>query len=346
LLRGFSAPVVLSDDLSDDQRLILLAHDTDPFNRWEAAQQLALSRALTLIKAPTLPAHIELDAPFVEAMRQVLRHPDLDSAFKELVLTLPGQAMIAEQLTQWDPQRIHAVREGMRLSLAEALFDDWVNAFAANQVHGGYSPDSVSCGKRALANLALHHIVLAAVQRGDSVWPGRAYQRFKDASDMSTRLGALSALVNAHSTLAEPALAQFHALFSEEALVIDKWFALQAATPERDNKVWTQVRKLMQHPDFSLRNPNRARSLITTFCHGNPAAFHRTDAAGYVFWSERVMELDGLNPQVASRLARALDHWKKLVEPYRSAAGEALKRVSSKPDLSKDVREVVLRALG
>ncbi|MGA8784837.1 MAG: aminopeptidase N C-terminal domain-containing protein, partial [Polaromonas sp.] len=138
----------------------------------------------------------------------------------------------------------------------------------------------------------------------------------------------------------------FHAMFKDEALVIDKWFSLQTGAPDRSGNILPAVKQLMKHPDFSLKNPNRARSVISTFCQGNPAAFHRVDAAGYVFWSERVMELDAINPQVAARLARALDRWSKLAEPYRSAAREAIARVAAKADLSKDTLEVVTRALG
>jgi aminopeptidase N len=145
--------------------------------------------------------------------------------------------------------------------------------------------------------------------------------------------------------LAAQALAQFHALFKNEALVIDKWFGLQAGAPDRGGHILPIVRQLMQHPDFNLRNPNRARSLIFSYCSANPGGFHRTDAAGYVYWSERVIELDAINPQVAARLARALDRWKKLAEPYRQAAKAAIERVAAKSDLSNDVREVVTRAL-
>jgi aminopeptidase N len=187
--------------------------------------------------------------------------------------------------------------------------------------------------------------VLNATQSGDAVWPGRAYQRFKDAGNMTDRLGALSALVAAHAELAEPALARFHALFKGDELVIDKWFALQGRTPELDGKSFARVKQLMQHPDFTLKNPNRARSLIFSLCMFNPAAFHRKDAAGYVFWAEQVLALDAINPQIASRLARVMDRWTVLAEPYRSAAREAIARVAAKADLSNDVREIVERAL-
>ena len=161
---------------------------------------------------------------------------------------------------------------------------------------------------------------------------------------MTDRFNALSALVNSGHDLAALALAQFHALFKNEALVIDKWFSLQAGSPDRNGNILPFVKQLMKHKDFSLGNPNRARSVISTYC-SNPAAFHRPDAAGYIFWSERVIELDAMNPQVAARLARALDRWSKLAQPYRTAAREAIARVAARNDLSKDTHEVVTRAL-
>jgi aminopeptidase N len=342
LLRGFSAPVVLEYDYSDQQLLALLAHDTDPFNRWEAAQRLATGRALAFIRSER---PVQLDAPYIEAMRSVLRHPALDAAFKELVLTLPAETFIAEQLEVVDPQRIHAVREAMREQLAQALFADWEWAYEAHKESGAYRPDSESSGRRALAGLALTQLCLAARASQDAVWPGKAYQRFKSASNMTDRFNALAALVTTGHELAAPALQRFHAMFMGEALVLDKWFALQAGAPDRGGNVLPAVKQLMNHPDFNIRNPNRARSVIFSYCSANPGAFHRDDAAGYVFWSERVMELDAINPQVAARLARALDRWKKLAEPLRNAAREAIARVAAKPDLSNDVREVVTRAL-
>jgi len=342
LLRGFSAPVILDYDFSDQQLLTLLAHDTDPFNRWEAAQRLATGRALTFLRSE---GDVQLDAPYVEAMRSVLRHPALDAAFKELVLTLPAETYIAEQLDVVDPQRVHAVREAMREQLAQALAADWEWAYDAHRDNGAYSPDPVSSGRRALAGMALANLCLAARASGDTVWPGKAYQRFKDASNMTDRLNALAALVSTGHPLAAEALHRFHAMFKNEPLVLDKWFALQAGAPDRGGNVLPVVKQLMAHPDFNIRNPNRARSVIFSYCSANPGGFHRGDAAGYVFWSDRVIELDAINPQVAARLARALDRWKKLAEPLRSAAREAIARVAAKPDLSNDVREVVTRAL-
>ena len=352
LLRNFSAPVVLDIDYTDAELLTLLAHDTDAFNRWEAGQRLALRIAINHIAGSADLAGATgtfepklLGTSFVEAMRAVLRHPALDAAFKELVLTLPSETYIAEQLDVVDPQRIHAVREAMRTELALALQADWEWAWEQHQNTGGYRPDSVSAGRRALSGMALHMLCIAAKTTGDAVWPGKAYQRFKDAGNMTDRFNALTALVASGHDLAAPALARFHALFKDEPLVIDKWFALQAGAPDRGGNILPIVRQLMQHPDFSLKNPNRARSVIFSYCNANPGAFHRQDAGGYVFWSERVIELDAINPQVAARLARALDRWKKLADPWRTAAREAIARVAAREGLSNDVREVVNRAL-
>ena len=210
LLRGFSAPVILAEPLSDADLLVLLQHDSDPFNRWEAGQRLASNRLLAAIRGER---EALLDAAFLDAMRSVLRHPQLDPAFKTLVLDLPDENALAEQLDSVDPQRIHAVREAMLAHLAHELRDDWAWAFESHQVAGGYKPDPVSIGRRALANMALGMLCLDAAASADAVWPGRAYQRVKDASNMTERLGALAALTDSHATLADRALAHFHQQF-------------------------------------------------------------------------------------------------------------------------------------
>jgi len=302
-----------------------------------------LNAALAAINATAEPTQV-IDAALIDALRTVLRHPSLDAAFKELVLTLPAETYIAEQLDVVDPQRIHAVREAMRAQLAHDLHDDWMWAFESHCDSGNYRPDPVSSGRRALSGMALTMLCLDARRSGDSTWPGRTLQCFKDAHNMTDRFNALSALVGSGHELAGDALQRFYNLFHNEALVMDKWFALQAGQSDRGGHVLSLVRNLTLHPDFHIKNPNRARSLIFSFCSANPGAFHRSDAAGYVFWSERVLELDAINPQVAARLARALDRWSKLAEPYRTAAHEAIKRVAAKTDLSNDVREVVSRA--
>ncbi|MEG0201505.1 MAG: aminopeptidase N [Comamonas sp.] len=351
LLRAFSAPVVLDCEFSDAQLLTLLAHDSDPFNQWEASQRLGLRYALKAIAATAdaesasgqLGTEI-LPAAYVQALRDVLCNDQLDTAFKDLVLTLPSEGYIAEQLAEVDPQRVHAVREAMQLQLAGALQSEWEAVWEAHRDTGAYTPDHVSAGRRALAGRALAMLCLTAVHSGDSVWPGRAYQRCKDAGNMTDRLAALSALLYSASPLAEQALQRFHAMFQQDALVLDKWFSLQGGACDRSGNVLPAVKALMKHADFQIKNPNRARSLIFSFCN-NQGAFHRSDAAGYVFWADRVIEIDAFNPQVAARLARVMDRWKKLADPYRTAAHAAIERVAAKPNLSNDVREVITRAL-
>jgi aminopeptidase N len=352
LLRGFSAPVRLDYAYTDAELLTLLAHDRDAFNRWEAGQRLMLRCAINAIagsadeESAIGPFDAEImGADLLAALRRTLRDPQLDAAFKELVLSLPSESYLAEQLDRVDPQRVHAVREAMRLQLASALRADWEAVYEANQRTGAYRPDAESAGRRALAGQALSMLCLAASHTGDPVWPGKALQRFKMAANMTDRFNALSALVASSHPHAASALARFHALFKDDALVIDKWFALQAAAPDQGGKVLSAVQALMKHPDFHISNPNRARSLIFSYCNANPAAFHREDGAGYRFWTDRVLQLDAINPQVAARLARALDRWSQLAEPWRSNARAAIEKVAAHSKLSNDVREVVTRAL-
>jgi aminopeptidase N len=354
LLRGFSAPVRLDDGLSDAERLVLLAHDTDPFNRWEAAQQLMVDRLLAAVTHGHDPV---LDDALAQGLAAVLGHPSLDPAFKALVLTPPSEIYLAEQLASNDPPRIHAVREHWRAQLAARLHNSWQAAWASHQVAEGYAPTHAQAGRRALANLALAMLTLHAVRTGDAVQQGRTYQRFKDATNMTDRVGALQALVHAHSLLADAALQRFQVLAQGDAQVLDKWFTLQALAPEPvpgvhestpgtvvPGSVFARVKALLQHRHFTLKNPNRARSLMGIFA-ANPAAVHRADAAGVVLWAEKILELDALNPQLAARVARSMERWARLAEPYRSAAREAVSRVAARPDLSDDLREVVTRAL-
>jgi aminopeptidase N len=346
IARGFSAPVVLDDGLGDTGHMVLLAHDSDPFNRWEAGQKLATRRLVEAVKSPTTQT---LDDAFIEAMRGVLRDAELDPAFKDLVLALPSEKYIAEQLDVVDPQRIHLVRERFRNQQASALEADWQWAFERHQVSDAYAATPAQAGRRALANRALAMLCLRSAQTGDVVWPGRAYQCFKDASNMTDRQGALSALVNSHAALAAPALARMLETFKDDELVVDKWFAMQAYAVEplgeRAGTVFARVLGLMKHPAFTLTNPNRARSLLATLFNANPAAFHRSDGAGYALWADIVLQMDASNARVAARLARAMDRWRVLAEPYRSLSRAAIERVAGKASLSNDVREVINHAL-
>ena len=346
LFRGFSAPIIHISAQNLPEQLLILQHDADAFNRWEAGQQLMVQAVLAALEQDAAPMPNPLPAPLLGVLRTVLRDESLDAGLRAALLSLPAESYLAEQLSVLDAQKLHRVREAMRVQLARELQADWQAVFAAHSDTGAYVPEAQAAGRRALANLALSAICLQAVATHDAVWQGKTLQRFKDASNMTDRWGALAALATSGSALTQGALDKFYQLYQNEALVVDKWFALQAGLPEAQaaGSVLPLVKQLMQHPAFNLKNPNRARSLVFAYC-ANAAAFHRADAAGYVFWAEQVLALDSFNPPTAARLARMLERWSRLAEPQRSGALEALKRVVAKPNLSRDVREVIERAL-
>ena len=340
LLRNFSAPVMLTYTYSDTELAHLLAHDSDAFNRWEAGQRLATQRLMQLIKAVQAGESLTLDNLFIDAVRVVLNDSNLDPAFRELILTLPSEAMLAEQSAIVDPQAIHTARQFMKQQLADALRADFYGAYQANQIVGEYSPNAVSAGKRGLKNLALAYML---AKGGDTYAMDAAINQVSTAQNMTDRLAALVALVHANKESAAQPLHDFYQDFTDEPLVIDKWFSLQASAPTTDVQ---HLRLLMQHSDFNLHNPNRARSVIFSFCHANPVQFHAPDGSGYVFWAEQVLALNAINPQVAARLVRVLDHWKKYQPPLRVQMQSALHKVANATGLSKDVQELVVKMLG
>ncbi|KIF81125.1 aminopeptidase N [Noviherbaspirillum autotrophicum] len=342
ILRGFSAPVVLEIDYSDAELAFLMAHDSDPFNRWEAGQRLAMRRLLALADA-VQKDHALSDSELQEtalgkAYHKILSDRMLDPAFCELALTLPSETVVAEQVDVVDPHAIHAVRQFMRRSLAAAMRVEWEVAYQANRTPGSYSPDAAAAGKRALKNLALSYLM----ELDEPQMHLLAQGQYDQANNMTDRIAALSALVNSSAAGRDEALARFYAEFEQEALVIDKWFALQAMARTTDV---AKVRDLMAHTAFTLKNPNRARSLIFSFCNGNPAQFHAVDGSGYEFWADQVIALNAINPQVAARLARSLDRWRKYAPALQEKMQAALKRVAATKSLSKDVLEVVTKSL-
>jgi aminopeptidase N len=338
LLRNFSAPVELEYSYSDAELTHLMAHDSDAFNRWEASQRLAMQRLLAFIAQVQAGEQLTLDEPFINALRATLNDQTLDPAFRELVLTLPSELMLAEQCKVIDPQAIHSARQFMRNTLSEKLKADFIAAYEANQTPGKYSPDAESAGKRGLKNLCLSYLL---GWHDDSTLQ-LAHAQIDAAGNMTDRLAALMGLINADRASAALPLQRFYQDFKNEALVIDKWFSLQAVAHTTDVKA---VRKLMAHPAFTLKNPNRARSLIFSFCNGNPAQFHAVDGSGYAFWAEQVIALNALNPQVAARLVRTLDHWKKYQPALQKQMQAALEKVAKAKGLSKDVQELVVKAL-
>ena len=339
LLRNFSAPVMMEYDYTDRELALLMAHDSDAFNRWEAAQRLAMQRLLNMIKQVQEGEALTLDELFVNALRTTLNDRTLDPSFIEVMLTLPSELMLAEQCAVIDPQAIHAARKFMRRTLSERLKADFIAAYAANLTPGRYSPDARSAGKRGLKNLCLYYLT----GWEDESTLQLAHAQIDAADNMTDRLAALMCLVNTGSKTAQQPLKNFYRDFKNEALVVDKWFSLQAVATHTDVKA---VQKLMTHPAFTLKNPNRARSLIFSFCNGNPSQFHAADGSGYAFWAEQVIALNKLNPQLAARLVRTLDHWKKYQPQLKKQMQAALQKVAAAKGLSREVQEVVLKTLG
>ena len=335
LLRDFSAPVVLEYGYSDAQLAFLSANDSDAFNRWEAGQRLAMRRLLALVAGLRSE---ENDSALTQSFRALLIDDGLDPAFREVGLTLPTESLIAEQMEVVDPQAIHSARRALHQALSQALGSEWMRTYQANQSQAAYSPDATSVGRRALKNLALRYLA----DRDDAKAHELLQAQYDNADNMTDRLAALSSFAGTSAPGRAAALARFYTDFENEPLVIDKWFMLQAAAHDADVST---VRALMDHPAFSLKNPNRARSLIFSFCNGNPARFHARDGSGYTFWSEQVVALDAINPQVASRLARSLDRWRKYTPDLQQKMRAALERVAGTPRLSNDVLEVVTKAL-
>jgi aminopeptidase N len=346
LLRNFSAPVIVDTEYTDAELTFLLAHDSDAFNRWEAGQRLATRALLKLVADVQEDRELALDPALIQAFRLVLVDQTLSPAFREQALMLPAEAYLAERMGVADPAAIHRARQFMRQALAHALQADLLAAYEANATPGDYSPDAVSAGKRALRNLALGYLA----DSGSAQMQTLAGEQYQQANNMTDRFAALAALVNSFAPGREAALADFYQRFENDALVVDKWFALQgmqrgSVGPHPGKRTIDTVRALMQHPAFNLRNPNRARSLIFSFCSGNPAQFHAEDGSGYEFWADQVLALDAINPQVAARLARVMDRWQKYALPLRERMHAALQRVAAAPDLSRDVREIVGKAL-
>jgi aminopeptidase N len=332
--RDFSAPVNLDFEQSEADLLTLFTGDDDPFNRWEAGQKLAMQMILN---------HRLPDVKLIEAYRNLLLDSNLDPAFKELVLTLPAESYLYEQCTTVDPQQIFTARRAFRAEIAKQLQLEWAALYQQMQTQGVFKPDAVSAGKRALKNLALSMLLEADT----ATWTPLAVNQYRTANNMTDRYAALAALVIHGANAANECLTDFFSRFANDALVIDKWFALQSARPPVDGLETTlsDVKRLREHPAFKLNNPNRVRSVIHAFCSNNPASFHQKDGSGYEFWADSVLALDPVNPQVAARLARALDRWRLFAQPYQNLMKAALERVAACQTLSPDVREVIGKAL-
>jgi aminopeptidase N len=338
--RGFSAPVKVSLDLSDDELLALLRHDSDPFNRWQSAQTVAmrlLTRAVAMGRADD--EGMERLASSLEAFL----HTDAltDPAFAVLVLALPGESEVAQEIAaNVNPDAILAARNEVKALVGKRLSPVLKHLEKEIGRDRAYSPDATSAGRRALRNGALDMIAAGDPAAGIQL----VARRYAEADNMTDRLGALAAATQLPATSERQSLLDdFRRRFDGEPLVLDKWFALQAMIAE--GGTLERVGRLMQDPAFSLGNPNRVRSLVGSFGLNNLTEFHRRDGAGYDFVANIVLKVDASNPQVAARLLTAFGTWKIMEADRREKAEAALRRIAETASLSADVSDIAHRSL-
>jgi aminopeptidase N len=338
LLRNFSAPVVLDCAYTEAELVHLLAHDSDPFNRWEAGQRLFGQLIRGAVARLAGGQDVDWPVSVIEAARKVLVGAG-DPAFIAEALTLPGEATLAEQMEVVDPEVLHQARTGLARFLAKGLESDFARLYAALAPTAAYQPDTVQAARRRLRNLCLGYLNELGVAEYRSV----ARHLFDSADNMTDQFAALSVLANVPGAEGETALAAFYERWQGEALVVDKWLAVQAGS--RLPETLVRVEKLTRHPAFDLKNPNKVYALLRSF-GANHRHFHAGDGSGYRFLAAQIGALDPMNPQVASRLARSFDRWRRFDAVRQSHARAALETLRQQPGLSRDVFEVVDKALG
>ncbi|MES9898154.1 MAG: aminopeptidase N [Sedimenticola sp.] len=335
LLRGFSAPVKLHFDYSDRELMFLMSHDSDGFNRWDAAQTLTQRIVLGRVTEP----ESSLPEGFIDAFRAALTDASSDEALLAEVLTLPAESYLGEQMTVVDVEGIHQARETLKRELAVELHKELLQRYQAGRVREEYRLDHASMARRSLTNLCLDYLM----QLDDPEIRLLAVKQYHGADNMTDALAAISQLVDRPADDSTVLLEDFYNRWKHDPLVLDKWFTLQAVSSRSD--ALEQVKGLMAHLDFSITNPNRVRSLIGVFCSANPVRFHSVDGAGYAFLADRVLELDPLNPQVASRMLRIMARWRRYDEERQSLMKAQLQRIADSDGLSKDVYEIASKCL-
>ncbi|MQT41583.1 MULTISPECIES: aminopeptidase N [unclassified Pseudomonas] len=343
LLRGFSAPVKLQFAYSSDQLVFLMQHDTDGFNRWDAGQQLSVQVLQTLIGQYQRGETLVMDPRLVEALRSVLTNPQLDQAMVAEMLSLPGEAYLTEISEVADVDAIHAAREFARKQLADSLFDELWARYQANREVSKVTPyvaEDEHFARRSLQNIALSYLSLS----GKPEVVAATLEQFENSDNMTERLNALAILVNSPFEAEKAlALASFAEHFKDNPLVMDQWFSVQAASPLPG--ALQRVQQLMEHPAFTIKNPNKVRALIGAFAGQNLINFHAADGSGYRFLADLVIQLNALNPQIASRQLAPLTRWRKYDSARQALMKAELERIRSSGELSSDVFEVVSKSL-
>jgi len=339
LLRDFSAPVILDFAYSEAELAHLLAHDSDPFNRWEAGQRLysrLILDATATIRAGGAP---DWPAGVAAAAARVLADAEADPAFAAEALSLPGEATLAEQLEVVDPDALHAARNGLRLFLSERLGAQFIVCYQRLAPTGAYRPEPLDAGRRALRNLCLGYLCEADSAEGRAL----ASHQFNATDNMTDQFAALSTLAQSEGEERQQVMDAFYQRWQGESLVVDKWLQVQASS--RRPGTLAEVERLVSHPAFDLRNPNKVYALLRAF-GSNHVHFHAANGSGYRFLAEQTTRLDAINPQVASRLARCFDRWRRFDLGRQAHAHAALDTLRNHAGLSRDVFEVVERSLG
>ncbi len=340
LNRGFSAPIKLSLPIEADDLRFLAAHDSDPFNRWQAVQTLAMSLLTANVAALRAGGKPRDDEGLMSALGAILADAKLEPAFIALTLAPPSEADIAREIGRdVDPDAILAARRHLRATIGERLGAALTATYQRMITPGAYRPDAADAGRRSLKNMCLD--LLAATQASAPIT--RAFDQYQTADNMTDRMAALETLAQYDRPERAQALEDFYARYADDPLIIDKWLALQAAIAEP--ATLDRVRALTAHPAFSMANPNRVRSLIGSFAQANHTQFNRKDGAGYDFVADTLLALDARNPQVAARLMGAFRSWRVLEAGRRARAEAALRRVAAAPSLSRDVHDIVARTL-
>jgi aminopeptidase N len=340
ILRGFSAPVRLDHDRSVDELAFAMGHDGDSFCRWDAAQTLAERLLLELAAAASRKAELAIDPRLSAAWRSVLDDGALDGSLKALTLTLPDERLLGQQMEVVDVDGIHLARTFATRALARAHAEALRETYERLRPHGGYSIERSAIDGRRLKNTCLHYLTAL----DDEDMTALASAQFEQADNMTDAQAALVCLIDCESPARDEALAAFHARWRHDALVLDKWFSVQALSSRPD--ALDRVIELASHPDFTLRNPNRVRSLLGVFSVRNHARFHATDGRGYAFLADRILELDAINPQVAARLVGAFNQWRRFDERRKNGMRTQLERIVGRRGLSKDVYELASKCLG
>jgi aminopeptidase N len=325
---------VLEQDIDNARRAFLLAHDTDPFNRWEAGRELARATLLDMIENGA-----DANADYLSGLKAVVSDTSLDPAYRALMLAQPSEnelaALLADQGKTPDPDAIHKASEALRNAKSNALADILPELYAANQVSGDYAPDAEGSGKRALANAAMS--LLTRLDGGAS-----AATQYAGADNMTLQLAALAKLIDAGK--GAEAIQSFYDQWKHDHLVINKWFALQIAQASPDDAAHV-AKTLTEHPDFTMTNPNRFRATLGALA-GNHAGFHHASGKGYALLADWLIKLDPLNPQTTARMCTAFQTWARYDDTRKAHAKAQLERILATPDLSRDTTEMITRILG